>query len=102
MTNGGVDTVELTIHGDHLYYDDLQSPNAKRRFDAIADADKDMDKTITQDELTAEKLVAIDPMKGAYGTGAASDVDDLGAYVRALSRTVGHFRGEGECFATDP
>lgn len=102
VTNGGVDTVELTIHGDHLYYDDLQSPNAKRRFDAIADADKDMDGTITLDELTAEKLVAIDPMKGAYGTGAASDINDLGAYVRALSRTVGHFRGEGECFATAP
>jgi hypothetical protein len=102
VTNGGTDTVELTIHGDHLYYDDLQAQNAKRRFNAIAAADKDGDGVVTLDELSAVKLVDIDPMDGAYGTGAAGDVNDLGAFVTDLSRTVGHFRGEGECFATDP
>lgn len=102
VTNGGTDEVELTIHGDHLYYDDLQAPNAKRRYNAIAAADADMDGVVTEDELTAVKLVDIDAENGAYGTGAADDVNDLGAFVRALSRTVGHFRGEGECFAGDP
>src|SRR5690606_22438376 len=28
VTNGGNDVVELTIHGDHFFYDDLQSPDA--------------------------------------------------------------------------
>jgi hypothetical protein len=102
VTNGGTDEVQLTIHGDHLFYDDLQASNALLRFNAISASDKDMDSIVTQDELTAVKLVDIDAKDGAYGTGAAGDVNDLGAFVRALSRTVGHFRGEGECFAGDP
>jgi hypothetical protein len=102
VTNGGVDNVELTIHGDHLFYDDLQSPNAKLRFNAIASADTDNDGEVTLAELAQKKLVDIDPADGAYGTGAAGDVNDLGAFVADLSRTVGHFRGEGECFATNP
>jgi hypothetical protein len=102
VTNGGTDEVELTIHGDHLYYDDLQAANAKLRFNAIASADADMDGVITLEELAAVKLVDIDPADGAYGTGAAGNVNDLRAFVTDLSRTVGHFRGEGECFGGDP
>ncbi|MDI1478460.1 hypothetical protein [Polyangium sp. y55x31] len=102
VTNGGTDNVEITIHGDHLFYDDLQSPNAKLRFNAFASADTDNDGEVTLAELAAKKLVDIDPADGAYGTGAAGDVNDLGAFVTDLSRTVGHFRGEGECLATDP
>jgi hypothetical protein len=102
VTNGGTDTVELTIHGDHFFYDDLQSPEASVRFNAIAAADADMNGEVTLAELSMRKLVDLDPAEGAYGTGAAGDVNDLGAFVTALSRTLGHFRGEGECFATDP
>lgn len=100
ITNGGTDQIQLTIHGDHLFYDDLQSANANVRFDPIAAADADMDGVITLAELRAVKLVEIDV--GTYGTGSASNIDDLGAFVTALSRTVGHFRGEGECFSTEP
>lgn len=101
VTNGGTDEVELTIHGDHLFYDDLQAESAKLRFEAIAAADADGDGAVTQAELAAVKLVSIDPANGGYGTGAAGDIDDLGAFVAALSRTLGHFRGEGECFVTN-
>lgn len=100
VTNGGTDAVELTIHGDHLFYDDLQSPEAKLRVDPIANADADGDGKITLEELSAVDLA--DPQKittGTYGTGSASHVNDLRAFVEALSRTVGHFRGEGECLA---
>jgi len=100
VTSGGTDTVELTIHGDHFFYDDLQSPAAKLRFDAIASADTDSDGTITIEELSAVKLVDIP--EGTYGTGSASDINDLGQFVTALSRTVGHFRGEGECAVESP
>ncbi len=41
VTSGGTDAVELTIHGDHFFYDDLQSPEAKLRFQNPADADAD-------------------------------------------------------------
>lgn len=99
VTNGGTDQPQITIHGDHLYYDDLQSPDAKVRFDNIASADANDDGEITLAELASIKLAAIPKERGAYGTGSASGVNDLGAFVAALSRTVGHFRGEGECFA---
>lgn len=96
VTNGGTDQIQLTIHGDHLFYDDLQSPNAVLRFDPIAAADADMDGAVTLEELSEVKL--FDITVGPYGTGSAADIDDLGAFVTALSQTVGHFRGEGECF----
>lgn len=101
VTNGGTDNVELTIHGDHFFYDDLQSPNAKLRFDAIAATDADVDGEITIAELTQKKLVEIDPGSGGYGTGNLAEINDLGAFVTALSRTVGHFRGEGECVVSE-
>ena len=98
VTSGGDDVNQLTIHGDHLFYDDLAASTAKLRFGNIAAADKDGDGKITLAELSAVKLATIPKEKGTYGTGASS-IDDLGAFVSALSRTVGHFRGEGECFS---
>jgi len=97
ITNGGTEAVELTIHGDHLFYDDLASPEALPRFDAMAAADVNADDEVTLEELTAMRLVTI--AAGSYGTGSASDVDDLGAFVRAQTGTLGHFRGEGHCVA---
>jgi hypothetical protein len=101
VTNGGRDDVELTIHGDHFFYDDLQSPDAALRFDAIASSDADSNGEVTLAELMQKKLVDIDPASGGYGTGSVGNVNDLGAFVTALSRTLGHFRGEGECISTD-
>lgn len=102
ITNGGTDTIELTIHGDHLFYDDLQSPDAKVRFTALADADDrstgNKDGIVTLEELAASPLDEIPAANGGYGTGSLSGTNDLRAFVNALSRTVGHFRGEGECF----
>lgn len=100
VTNGGDDAVEITIHGDHLFYDDLQAPEAKVRVDNIANADADADGKITLEELAAVDLADTTKITaGTYGTGSASHINDLRAFVEALSRTVGHFRGEGECLA---
>lgn len=99
VTNGGTDNVQLTIHGDHFFYDDLQSPEAKVRFDNIAAADANDDGTVTLEELAAVQLATIPAEKGSYGTGSAAGVNDLRAFVESLSRTLGHFRGEGECIA---
>lgn len=96
VTNGGDDVNQLTVHGDHLFYDDLASKDARLRFQSLADADVDGDGRVTLAELRGVKLASIPKEKGTYGTGAAS-IDDLGAFVAALSRTVGHYRGEGEC-----
>lgn len=53
------------------------------------------DGVITLDELAAVQLTSL-PL-GQYGTGSAGSVHTLKDFVSALSRTVGHFRGEGEC-----
>lgn len=101
VTNGGTDTVQLTIHGDHLFYDDLQAKEAKLRFDTIARADASpKDGVVTLDELAAVTLATIPKESGPYGTGSAAGIADLRQFVEALSRTVGHFRGEGECFSS--
>lgn len=96
VTNNASLEVQLTTHGDHLYYDRLQaSPDpavlTSLRFDAIAEADADQDGEVTMEELNA---VTLDVRRyNASGLGAAT----LGAFVTSLARTVGHFRGEGEC-----
>lgn len=92
---GKMTTLELTIHGDHLFYDDLAADDAGLRFEAFAAADADEDGQITLEELAAVPL--IDLPADLYGTGNYSDVNDLAAYVRALTTTLGHFNGEGHC-----
>jgi hypothetical protein len=91
--------VQLTIHGDHLFFDDLQSPEAKMRFDAMAAADNlgiaGADGQVTLEELAAVDLTELPPDQ--YGTGGVGNVRNLRDFVTALVRTVGHFRGEGEC-----
>ena len=100
VASGGVEEVELTIHGDHFFYDDLASGNAVLRANALAAADDqaNADGVVTLDELSQVSLVSIS--EGTYGTGSASNVNDLGAFVTALVGTLGHFRGEGHCTAT--
>jgi len=95
VPNGGVDIAEITIHGDHLFYDDLQSADTVLRFDAMAAADADDDGEITLEELALVDLTML--TEGTYGTGGIGTVEDLGAFVTALTRTLGHWRGEGHC-----
>ncbi len=96
VTNGGTDTSELTTHGDHLFYDRLQaSPSTtvatSLRFDAMAAADSNGDNEVTMAELDAQTLDV------ARYNPSPFTVSTLGGFVTSLARTVGHFRGEGEC-----
>lgn len=95
VPTGGQEVVQLTVHGDHFWYDDLTSPEAVLRFQAIADADADADGEVTLAELSSVPLTFL-PL-GQYGTGSARHVKTLADFVTALGRTVGHFRGEGDC-----
>jgi len=97
VTNGGTQEVELTVHGDHLFYDDLQSEEGAPRFQAYADADSNDDGDVTLAEMDQVPLYTIPVEKGPYGTGALGNVNALGQYVRTLARTLGHYRGEGSC-----
>jgi hypothetical protein len=100
VTNGSTDTSELTTHGDHFFYDRLQaSPDpaieTSLRFDEKAAADDepngdgDGDITIAEMSKLPIDVTRYDPS----GLRAPT----IGAFVTALARTIGHFRGEGEC-----
>ncbi|HEU5075051.1 MAG TPA: hypothetical protein VFU02_12765 [Polyangiaceae bacterium] len=97
MLGDGADAeAQLTIHGDHLFYDDLVSPEAKLRFAVIAAADADDDGEVTLEELAARELAELSAAEGAYGVGAF-DVDDMRGFVEAAALSLGHFNGEGHC-----
>lgn len=91
---GRTAVAQLTIHGDHFFYDDLVGEEAEVRFDAIAAADADQDGEVTRDELARVDLTTL-PLD-RYGTGGA-DVRDLWSFLSAQSRTLVHWNGEGEC-----
>ena len=96
VPEGGTDVSELTTHGDHLFYDRLKAspdPAVKTvlRFDEKAAADRNNDGEVTLEELNAAPIdvTKYDP--------SGFDAPTLGAFMTALTRTIGHFRGEGEC-----
>lgn len=97
VPTGGRVNMEITVHGDHFVYDDLQDPDAELRFRALADADVEGN---GDGEVTLEELDAIDLSRlpaDLYGTGGDGSVVTLRDYVEALSRTLIHFQGEGDC-----
>lgn len=86
--------VQLTIHGDHLFYDDLFSEEPSVRFDLIAQADADADGIVTAEELAAVDIRALEN----YQVGS-TDITDLWRFVEHLTTTLGHIDGEGHCEA---
>lgn len=87
-------TVELTIHGDHLFYDDLFSETPDVRFDLVAQADVDGDGEVTQAELLA---VDLRPLTN-YQVGSTGIVD-LWHFIEYQTGTLGHIDGEGHCLS---
>ena len=88
------DSTQITIHGDHLFYDGLENPDAAVRGAEILAADADGDGEITLHELEAVSIPAL-----GFDVGQQSDVVTLRQFVSRLTRTIGHVDGEGECRA---
>ena len=86
--------IEVTIHGDHLFYDDLFSTTPNISFDLVAGADADGDGEVTQAELLA---VDLRPLEN-YQVGSTGIVD-LWHFIEQQTTTVGHIDGEGHCEA---
>lgn len=87
---GEADTLQITVHADHLLYDSLVAEEPSLLFGPLAAADADDDGEITQEELKKADI-------GDYDPGSDDGVDDLWAYLSALSTTLGHVNGEGHC-----
>ena len=98
VPSGARETVQLTMHGDHLWYDGLSADDAQVRGAAIIAADANDDGEVSLAELEAVLLTSL-PLD-QYDTTSAAGVKTLADFLETLSRTVGHFRGEGDCTAT--
>lgn len=97
VAGGETATLQLTVHGDHLFYDSLEG-DAGLRFQALAEADADGDGAVTLEELAAVDLTTL-PTE-LYGTGGAGSIRNLREYVEAQTLNLVHFQGEGHCEAT--
>lgn len=97
VTDNQTDESQLTTHGDHLYYDSLQSgDNAKPtliRFEEKAAAD---DRGNGDGEITLQELCKANIDPAIYNTSGLPGAT-IGDFVISLARTIGHFRHEGEC-----
>lgn len=89
---GGAATSEITIHGDHLWYDSLIADDAVLRGELVRAADADADGVVTHAELAAVPIAPTGLDIGPY-----SDVATLDDYIALLTRTIGHIDGEGHC-----
>ncbi len=88
----GKATVQLTIHGDHLFYDSATSEEPALVFNDIALADGDNDGVITEEELLAYDITAL-PI---YNVGNLK-IDNLYDYIDHMTSTLGHIDGEEHC-----
>lgn len=89
---GAEATSQITIHADHLFYDDLDSSEPNVAFDLIASADADGDGNVTPDELRAVDITG----QTRYQVGSR-DITDLWSFIEAQIGTLGHIDGEGHC-----
>jgi hypothetical protein len=105
VTNGSDETIELTTHGDHFFYDRLQGSaganiETSLRFETIAKTDANDDGVLTVEELevpVAElELPPGEDFVELYDPSGLP-ADNMLEFMTGLARTVGHFRGEGEC-----
>ncbi len=99
MAEGPATTIaQLTYHADHLFLDGIQNEDARLRFDAIAAADRNMDRVVTLDELAMVPMSSLPA--GQYQVGTVPNISTLRDFVTALTATTGHLNGEGACVAT--
>ncbi len=92
LEDGGQATSQITIHADHLFYDDLVSDDPNVAFDLVASADTDGDGNVTEAELAALDISGED----RYQVGDLP-VTDLWGFISAQTKTLGHIDGEGHC-----
>jgi hypothetical protein len=86
----------IEIAGGRLFGNQLGDETPTFEFGPIAAADANADGTITLEELDAAAL------EGTGYDAAGQDVQDLGAFVRALSRSIGSVIDASSCEIVEP
>jgi hypothetical protein len=94
IAEGAPDTVQITIHGDHLFYDDLFAETPMLLFGLVAQADDDGD---GDGEISQAELEAVDIRPLANYQVGSTDITDLWHFIEHQTTTIGHIDGEGHC-----
>jgi hypothetical protein len=94
IAEGRPGAVQLTVHGDHLFYDDLFSEEPMLLFGLIAQADDDGD---ANGEVSQAELEAVDIRPLANYQVGSTDIVDLWHFIEHQTTTLGHIDGEGHC-----
>ena len=95
MEDGGIVATVLTLHGDHLFYDDLFAAEPNVAFQLIADSDTNADGEVTMAELRGKDIRP----EAAYQVGSTGIVN-LGDFIAYQTGSLGHIDGEGHCEET--
>jgi len=102
IASGGVKTVSVTIHGDHLFFNGFpegEESSAHRLAQWIADCDLDLDGVVTEEELKAVAPFRLPEIDERYQLGGSpiTPLSSMYEYVIGQFMQQGHFQGEGEC-----
>jgi hypothetical protein len=97
---GGSQTVAITIHGDHLFFNGFPADETAvvRLAQWLADSDLDLDGNATVAELELIGTEDLPEIDDRYSLGMPPiPLDSIWSFVTAQLKTQGHFQGEGEC-----
>jgi hypothetical protein len=101
VPSGGTQTVAVTIHGDHLFFNGFPEGDeggTLRLAQWLADCDLDLDGAVTRDELEGIRPADLSEIDDRFQLGAPPiPIESMWDYVVAQLKTQGHFQGEGEC-----
>lgn len=102
VPRGGTQTLALTIHGDHLFFNGFpegDESGTMRLAQWLADCDLDLDGEVTREELSALAPSDLPELDDRFQLGGSpiTPLDSLWTYVAAQLSTQGHVQGEGEC-----
>lgn len=89
---GGSNGTEISLSGEHLFYDGLENADAVLRGEAIVDADADQDGSVTPEELSTVSVANL-----GYDVGSQFEVATLYEFIAHLTRTLAHVDGDGNC-----
>src|SRR5690606_17068290 len=99
VPDGGSQTVGITIHGDHLFFNGFPEGTeggVMRLAQWLADCDLDLDGTVTQEELESIQLSDLSEIDSRYQLGGSpiTPLETVYDYVVAQLKTQGHYQGE--------
>jgi hypothetical protein len=95
----GATTFDLTVHGDHLFFDSFPAGAevVRRRAQWLADADLNGDGEVVRAELEAIDAAMLFRTPDYSLAGSPIPIRTAWDFVRAQLASQVHFQGEGEC-----